>query len=146
MKKGGSTGEWFFVILVMLVIGGLVFFISSTMFSKKAEVYTKNETNNLLKNSCTYFDFSTGAYLGQIPRTICKNINMEPKFLIIQENVQVQPGSGYTIYSDTNSQVDIISFDTVLTQAVDTPVQYGNPSAKNIGVSNKYTNGLLCCR
>lgn len=145
--KRGSAGEWFFVFLIAIVVGGLVLFISSNIFYKKSEVYVKDEVDELLEDSCTYLHFSDTTYFGQTPRSICENLEMEPEFLLIREVSHVtQQDSGFTTYVDENHRIDTLLFDEPLGGAVDREVSYGNPSFINDGKTNTLTQGLLCCR
>ena len=145
--KRGSAGQWLIIIFLVLLMGGLILFISSNIFYKKSQIYTKEETQKLLENSCSYIDFSNAFYFGQTPTAICEDIKMKPKFLFIREVVSVSPaGGGNIIYQDENYLVDTLLFNVPLGKAEDFERSYGNPSFENKGTVNRYTSGLLCCR
>ena len=151
--KRGSFSEWLFVVFLMLIIGGLVLFVSSNIFYKKADVYTKSEVENLLKNSCTYIEFEDDSYFGKTPQTVCENINMKPQFLVVREVVDVMSKGGEVVYRDVNyyvgdsKNVDISSvFSKPFGMAEDGETTYGNPSFENTGQTNTIASGLLCCR
>ncbi len=144
--KRGSTSEWFLVFLIAVVVGGLVLFISSNIFYKKSEVYTKEEVNNSLdKISCEYLLFEDTSYFGQTPRAICESMGKEPELLFIREVVHVLSSEGFNTYDDENYLVDNTLFDVPLGLAEDLERSYGNPSFGYGGDVNRISKGLLCC-
>lgn len=148
--KRGSAGEWMLVILLVLVVGAVVLFISSNIF------YTKSEVEDLVnssvsKASCEYLNLMDDStflrYSGQTPMQICQNIDKKPKFLFVREVVNVvEPLGHFVIYQDENYIVEpsftSLFLGTPLGPAEDLEFTQINGYKKEV---NRFTAGLLCC-
>ena len=136
-----SSGILIVSILLILIVGGLVLFISSKMF------YTKSNVDTLLEDvGCEYVDFSgVETYMGETPNQICANMNKDAEILFVRDVVTVHFAPGDIIYKDENYQVDMYLFDEPLGMAENLETTYGNPSGGRTGEINRRPNGVLCC-
>ncbi|HLD15006.1 MAG TPA: hypothetical protein VJB94_00300 [Candidatus Nanoarchaeia archaeon] len=169
MDKRGSASEWFLVIVVVLVVGGLVLFISSRMFYTKAGVDkmltdTKEQIKSEGYSKCQSVLLTDSArsssykseYLGKTPKQICNDLNKDLKFLNQIYNFGIYTGDTAATCDDYQKNdltfsvsefrlADESEFDKALTQQSGEPTCITRRNTYSRGFESTVNQMAICC-